>query len=98
MTYEGLIRKKEWKKREEKTAAIIAILDRYTRLDRALTEKYRRKLQAADPRVGLQDAFHLTHNWGNEEAQGLLAHYSKLVSRLGFRRRNEVERAERKFA
>lgn len=39
-----------------------------------ITERLRAEIGAADPRIGVQPlTFLLAHNWGNEDAQALLA-------------------------
>jgi hypothetical protein len=70
--------------------------DRYQRLSRALTERYRVRIHAADSRVGLDGAFHLTHNWGNDAARSLLALYNKRSSQLNARQSREYKREEKR--
>ena len=71
----------------------LEVYDRYRRLDRALTERYRMKINKVDPRVGLDMAFHLAHNWGNEGARELLTLHSKRAGQLSDRSRREYLRA-----
>lgn len=70
-----------------------SIYDRYLILSRALTERYRMRINRADPRVGMDYAFHLTHNWGNDAARELLARYSHVSTRLHARKSREYRRA-----
>src|SRR3990167_4086724 len=58
------------------------VYDRYRALHLALTEKYRLRIQAADPRVGYDSAFHLAQNWGNAAAKLELARYVVVASAL----------------
>jgi hypothetical protein len=68
------------------------VYDRYVRLSRAMTERYRLKINAADPRVGFDGAFHLTHNWGNDAARAVLASYHARWTQLLARRDREYSR------
>jgi hypothetical protein len=76
-----------------KQKAASEVYDRYRRLDRALTERYRARINAADPRVGMDQAFHLAHNWGNEGARVLLLLHRKRGRQLSDRSRREYLRA-----
>jgi hypothetical protein len=51
------------------------IYNTYGTLYTAITEKYRRLLSEADPRLGTESPFHLANNWGNEQSRALLARY-----------------------
>ncbi len=66
----------------------------YRDLGNAMVERYRQRLCQADPRVGMELAFHLTGNWGNEAARALLYRYREIQSWLYYRGDREYALAE----
>ena len=74
-----------------------AIYDRYGKLYKAITERYRQLLVEADARLDRNFAFHLAHNWGNAESQALLAKYDKVSSWIIKRGKAEYRKAEHNF-
>lgn len=76
-----------------------ADIDRRYRLRcRRLTEAYRQAIYKADPRVGLEMAFHLAHNWGNSQAQAMLVRLQSATQRLRDRYESADARHEAAWA
>jgi hypothetical protein len=71
----------------------IEVYDRYRLLSQRCVEKYRKRICAADPRVGMDTAFYLAHNWGNDAARVELTRYNNVSSKIIERGRRETDRS-----
>lgn len=76
------------------TSALAEQGEAYRELQRQLTERSRIAIRDADPRVGLDLAFHLTSNWGNDAARAELRKFEVARSKLNNRRHREFVRLE----
>ena len=77
---------------ESRCQKIGKVYDRYEKLYRAHTDKYRQLLYAAMPELGTEYCFHLCHNWGNDEARKILDKYERTSSALVSRNSAEINR------
>ena len=71
------------------------IYEKYNKLYRKLTEKYRAAIYMAHPRLGyggMHQVFLKAGNWGNELAKNLLAKHAKASRRLSDRGHREYKR------